>query len=98
MKCEQCWFFGGTEVNGNVVNSGIVSPGASIGTLTVNGNYTQNRSGSLSIEVAGRSPGQYDLLVVNGRASLAGRLQLIRVGGFKLRAGDRISFLPQVEE
>ena len=86
--------FGGTGVvNGNVVNSGIVSPGASTGRLTINGNYTQNRSGTLSIEVAGRSPGQYDLLVVNGRASLAGRLQLIRVGGFKLRAGDRITFL-----
>ena len=53
-------FFQGTGVvNGNVFNSGIVSPGASIGTLTINGNYTQSASGTLRIEVAGASPGQY---------------------------------------
>ena len=53
-------FFQGTGVvNGNVFNSGIVSPGTSIGTLTINGNYTQSASGTLRIEVAGASPGQY---------------------------------------
>ena len=87
-------FFQGTGVvNGNVFNSGIVSPGASIGTLTINGDYTQSASGTLRIEVAGASPGQYDVLAVNGRASLAGRLQLIRVGGARLQIGDRIAFL-----
>ena len=51
-------FFQGTGVvNGNVFNSGIVSPGASIGTLRINGNYTQSASGTLRIEVAGASPG-----------------------------------------
>ena len=87
-------FFQGTGVvNGNVVNSGIVSPGASIGTLTINGNYTQNASGTLRIEVAGASAGQYDVLVVNGRANIAGRLQLVRVGNFTLQVGDQITFL-----
>jgi fibronectin-binding autotransporter adhesin len=43
-------------VNGNVINTGTVSPGTSIGTLTVNGDYTQNASGTLRIEVAGSSP------------------------------------------
>ena len=87
-------FFQGTGVvNGNVVNSGIVSPGASIGTLTINGNYTQNPSGTLRIEVAGASAGQYDVLVVNGRANIAGRLQLVRVGNFTLQVGDQITFL-----
>ena len=87
-------FFQGTGVvNGNVVNSGIVSPGASIGTLTINGNYTQNPSGTLRIEVAGASAGQYDVLVVNGRANVAGRLQLVRVGNFTLQVGDQIRFL-----
>jgi hypothetical protein len=87
-------FFEGTGlVNGNVVNNGIVSPGASIGRLTINSNYAQSASGTLRIEVAGASPGQYDVLAVNGRASLGGRLQLIRVGGSVLRVGDRIAFL-----
>jgi autotransporter-associated beta strand protein/YVTN family beta-propeller protein len=87
-------FFQGTGVvNGNVVNSGTVAPGASVGQLTINGNYVQNSSGTLRIEVAGSSPGQYDVLAVNGHASLAGTLQLVRVGGFNLHAGDQITFL-----
>ena len=86
-------FQGTGMVNGNVINSGIVSPGASIGTLTINGNYTQNPSGTLRIEVAGASTGQYDVLVVNGRANIAGRLQLVRVGNFTLQVGDQLTFL-----
>ena len=87
-------FFQGTGVvNGNVFNSGIVSPGASIGTLTINGDYTQNASGTLRIEVAGASAGQYDVLAVNGRAFINGTLQLVRVGNVRLQVGDRIAFL-----
>ena len=87
-------FFQGTGVvNGNVINSGTLAPGAPVGQLTINGNYTQNASGTLRIEVAGSSPGQFDLLPVNGQASLAGRLQLVRVGGFNLSVGDQITFL-----
>jgi autotransporter-associated beta strand protein len=80
-------------LGGSLVNSGIVSPGGSIGTLTVAGNYTQSAGGTLRIEVAGAAPGAHDLLVVHGHASLAGTLQLIPVGGFQLHAGDRITFL-----
>ena len=80
-------------VNGNVFNGGTVSPGTSIGTLTINGNYTQNANGTLRIEVAGTSPGQFDVLAVNGHASLAGTLQLVRLGNFNLSVGDRIAFL-----
>ena len=64
-----------------------------MGQLTVNGNYTQNASGALRIEVAGTGPSQHGLLAVNGRASLAGTLQLIRVGGFNLSPGDQVTFL-----
>ena len=86
-------FMGTGVVKGNVINSGMVAPGASVGRLTINGNYTQNASGALRVEVAGSSPGQYDVLAVNGHASLAGTLQLVSVGGFKLRSGDQIAFL-----
>ena len=87
-------FQGTGVVNGNVVNNGIVSPGASIGTLTINGHYTQNASGTLRIEVAGASQGQYDVLVVNGRALTSpARLQLVRVGNFTLQVGNQITFL-----
>jgi outer membrane autotransporter protein len=80
-------------LGGDLVSSGIVSPGNSPGTLTVNGNYTQNANGTLRIEVAGLAPSQHDLLVVNGHASLAGTLQLIRLGGFQLHVGDQFTFL-----
>ena len=87
-------FFQGTGVvAGNVANSGIVAPGASVGRLTINGNYTQNPGGTLRIEVGGLGPSRHDLLAVNGHISLAGRLQLVRVGGFRLRVGDQITFL-----
>jgi outer membrane autotransporter protein len=87
-------FFQGTGVvTGNVVNKGIVAPGASAGRLTINGNYTQDPSGTLRIEVVGLGPGQHDLLVVNGRVSLAGGLQLVHASGFRLSPGDEITFL-----
>ena len=86
-------FMGTGVVKGNVINSGMVAPGASVGRLTINGNYTQNAGGALRVEVAGSSPGQYDVLAVNGHASLAGTLQLVSVGGFKLRSSDQITFL-----
>ncbi len=40
------------SIGGGLVNSGIVSPGDSPGTLTVSGNYTQNAAGTLRIEIA----------------------------------------------
>jgi outer membrane autotransporter protein len=80
-------------IGGSVVNSGIVSPGDSPGTLTVAGGYTQTASGTLRIEVAGTAQGQFDLLAVGGHASLAGTLQLIGLGNFRLQVGDKITFL-----
>jgi outer membrane autotransporter protein len=81
------------SLGGSLVNSGTVSPGDSPGTLTVNGNYTQNAGGTLRIEVAGLAASQHDLLVVNGHASLASTLQLIGLSGFKLHVGDQVTFL-----
>jgi fibronectin-binding autotransporter adhesin len=71
-------------INGNVFNNGIVSPGNSPGTLTINGNYVQSSGGTLQIE-----PG--DLLWVSGNASLAGTLRLMAAG--KLKYGQQITFL-----
>jgi outer membrane autotransporter protein len=82
-------------IGGDLTNSGIVNPGHvnSPGTLTVAGNYTQTAGGTLQIEIAGTAPGQFDLLAVGGHASLAGTLQLIPLGNFKLHVGDTVTFL-----
>lgn len=85
---------GGTgTLGGNLINNGVVSPGNSPGTLTLLGNYNQSNSGTLRIEIAGRDPGQYDLLTIGGTASLGGRIQILRRNNFQLQLGDRIPFL-----
>jgi fibronectin-binding autotransporter adhesin len=63
-------------VEGDVGNTagGTVSPGGTIGTLTVAGNYTQGSGSTLHIEV---SPTAASKLDVSGSASLAGTLQLV---------------------
>ena len=77
---------------GNVVVDGGVL-GADPQPINVKGNYTQTPAGTLRIEVAGLAPSAHDLLAVNGHASLAGTLQVIRVGSFQLHVGDQITFL-----
>ncbi|GFZ90061.1 autotransporter-associated beta strand repeat-containing protein [Dyella caseinilytica] len=63
---------------GNVTSDGIVWPGGSVGTLTIQGNYTQNADGTLQFDV---TPTQASMLKVTGSASLAGTLDLIFAPG-----------------
>lgn len=55
---------------GSVVNSGMIAPGNSIGTLTINGNYTHNAGAVYEVEV--NAAGQSDRLVVSGTATING--------------------------
>ncbi|HEX8600521.1 MAG TPA: S-layer homology domain-containing protein [Chloroflexia bacterium] len=67
----------------NVSNAGVVAPGASPGSLTVNGNYTQMSAGALNIEIGGPAAGtQHDALIVTGVANLAGKINLSLANGF----------------
>jgi len=59
---------------GNLINDGTVSPGFSIGTITVVGDYTQTANGTLIIEI--HPSGNSDRLNVTGTANLAGTLLL----------------------
>ncbi len=69
------------QVNVQVVG-GTLAPGASTGTLTVNGNYTQNASSALAIELAGATAGMFDVLAVSGTANLAGTINIDLINGF----------------
>lgn len=83
-------------VAGSVENtSGTVSPGASPGKLTLNGNYTQGAGGRLEIEIAGTATEQFDALAVGGSANLNGTVALIPVDGYQDAAavGDIVAFL-----
>lgn len=61
-------------ITGNVMNDAIIAPTGPTGTLTINGNYTQNNDGVLTIMA---SPSGTSALKVSGTASLAGNLVLI---------------------
>ena len=73
-----------------VSNSGIVWPGNSIGTLTINGNFTQTSDGLLLNEL--NSLGDSDRLVITGTANLDGALTLIPHPGI-YRAGLEYTFM-----
>ncbi len=71
---------GGTgDIIGNVVNAGVVTPG----TLSIHGNYTQTQGGTLAVSTG-------DLLIVSGRATLAGTLDARGLGSSHLAFGDQV--------
>jgi PEP-CTERM motif len=83
-------------VNGGGVVAGVVKPGdpAGLGTLTINGNYTQgNQLTVLHIELAGTGPGEFSVLDVTGAVDLGGVLELFAENGFTPAAGDDFTFL-----
>jgi fibronectin-binding autotransporter adhesin len=73
---------GSGTLNDNVINdAGTVSPGSGtedIGTLTINGTYTQNANGKTLIELNGNTAAgtDFDLLKVTGAVVLGGNLQI----------------------
>ncbi len=80
----------------NFNNFGNVNPGLPLGTLFMDGNYTQSATGTLNIDIGGTSPGtQHDQFrVFNGAASgtgtatLGGTLNANLVNGFIPAAND----------
>jgi len=68
---------GSGTVQGNVENSGTLAPGNSPGTFTINGDYTQTGDGTLVAELGGYEKGvTYDWVNINGKATLAGWLDI----------------------
>ncbi len=80
---------------GNVNNSGLLSPGKSIGTFEVGGDYIQNSDGKLLIQIAGG--GFHDKLKVRGSAILGGTLQIERADGFVLSKNSEFTVLEAQE-
>jgi autotransporter-associated beta strand protein len=82
-------------IDGNVTNSGRVSPGSAgaPGMLTVVSNYTQAQYAALMIQIAGMSPDQFSVLNVLGNANLNGFLDPVLLNGFVPTIGDSFTFL-----
>ena len=70
------------------------SPGASPGTLTIEGNYVQQSGGTLAVEITGVTNGsQNDLLTVLGTGSLNGTISITRPTGFVPTLGQGFTIL-----
>ncbi|MDZ7750206.1 MAG: filamentous hemagglutinin N-terminal domain-containing protein [Gammaproteobacteria bacterium] len=73
---------------------GIVSPGASPGTLTVEGDYVQGPDGTLSMELAGTQQGiDHDFLDVTGDVALGGLLLVTTLDGFAPASGSEFELI-----
>jgi hypothetical protein len=80
---------GSGTVTGVVNNtSASVEPGLSVGAIHISGNYTQGAVATLTIEVGGPNPGEYDVLDVSGTATLAGELNVAFLPAYTPVAGD----------
>jgi hypothetical protein len=91
---------GSGQIVANLFNYGTVKPGgASAGTLTISGNYTQGINGTLDIELGGTGSGQYSQLTVlangnsGGMATVDGTLAINLINGFSLAAGQEFYIL-----
>lgn len=85
---------GGDGVVVATVNNigGTVGPGNSPGTLTVDGQYIQESTGTFAVELAGLTPGtEFDVMEViggAGHATLGGALQVSLLNSFKPVLGN----------
>lgn len=68
---------GSGTIHANTINGGLIGPGNSPGSLSIDGNYTQSADGTLLIEVGGLLAGtQFDVLDITGDAYLDGILDV----------------------
>jgi uncharacterized protein with beta-barrel porin domain len=84
---------GNGTINGNVTNAGIVESGVpgdgSMGSLTINGNYTQTvQSAGLTIHI---DDTRYNQLKVNGNVTLGGKLTITL--GTKPKLGQALTII-----
>jgi autotransporter-associated beta strand protein len=84
---------GAGSINTNVTNAGLVSPGGTgvVGTLVINGNYTQTAGGMLDDEITASS--LFDQLAISGLATLGGTLNVGLLNGFWPLPGQLYSVL-----
>jgi hypothetical protein len=63
------------------------------GPLTFLGNYTQGPNGSLTFDIAGTAPGEFDQLNISGQARLNGLMTVDLIHGFVPDLGDTFDIM-----
>ena len=68
---------GSATIDSSLTNNGTLDDGGAIGVLTINGNFTQTSTGTLSLTVNSSTAGTgYDQLRISGMANLGGTLNV----------------------
>ncbi|MEM1080695.1 MAG: Ig-like domain-containing protein [Pseudomonadota bacterium] len=81
------------SIIGSVNNMGIVAPGNSAGTLTIN-DYSQQAGGTLLLELGGTMPSvEFDVLQINGPANLNGTIEVQLINGYVPAPGDQFTLI-----
>ncbi len=80
---------GSGVISADVLSAARVAPGSPVGTLTISGNYTQDMTGILEIELAGAAVNQTDRLDVQGTAVAAGLLEVRLANGYTPLPNDQ---------
>jgi PEP-CTERM motif-containing protein len=84
---------GSGTINGDVASGATISPGASAGTLVINGNVSLLDGSKLVMEIGGLTQEtQYDHLAVGGMVTLDGTLELHMLNGFQLQLDPSQTF------
>ena len=84
---------GDGTIESDLTNVGRVEPGASAGTLTIDGDYTTYGDGTLAIELGGTAASEFDQLAITGTATLDGTLDLSILTGYEPQHGDTFEIL-----
>ncbi len=86
---------GNGTVNGTrIINQGTTSPGNTPGMLTINGEFVNDTSGIVDVELGGLTPGiEHDVLAVTSNLTLDGTLLLTSTNEFLPQAGQTFEIM-----
>ncbi len=85
---------GNGTVTGNVTNLGAISPGNSIGNLTVNGSLNLRAGSAMNFDIGGLVPAaQYDTVTVTNAVQFGGTLNLSLLNGFLPASGNSFTLM-----
>ncbi|HEC28894.1 MAG TPA: DUF4347 domain-containing protein, partial [Gammaproteobacteria bacterium] len=73
---------GNGSIGINVTNNGLLSPGASPGSGTININSNYSSTGVIDIEIGGTVAGQYDVVNITGTATINGTINVSLINDY----------------
>ncbi len=85
---------GSGNVNADIDSAGVIAPGFSAGSFTIDGDLNLLLGSELAFEIGGTVQGtEYDFVDVNGDVSLEGMLTLTFLNGFEYLVSDSDTFI-----